>query len=82
MGRKKKQERFDTGGMYLNRNDSKAASKVDKITSKTNLAIAKASKRKWLAVLLGLGIAIYFIASSGSGLSVLNTLKGFLPTGD
>ena len=82
MGRKKKQERFDTGGMYLNRNDSKAASKVDKITSKTNLAIAKASKRKWIAVLLGLGIAIYFIASSGSGLSVLNTLKGFLPTGD
>ena len=82
MGRKKKQERFDTGGMYLNRNDSKAASKVDKIAAKTNLAIAKAYKRKWLAVLLGLGIAIYFIASSGSGLSVLNTLKGFIPTGD
>ena len=82
MGRKKKQERFDTGGMYLNRNDSKAAGKVDKITAKTNLALAKSSKRKWLAVLLGLGITIYFIVSSGSGLSVLNTLKGFLPTGD
>jgi hypothetical protein len=82
MGRKKKQERFDTGGMYLNRNDSKAAGKVDKITAKTNLALAKSSKRKWLAVLLGLGITIYFIVSSGSGLSVLNSIKSFLPSGD
>ena len=88
MGRKRK-ERFDSGGMYLNKNDSKAASKIDRVNAKAEktelkirLADAKSKKRKWLAILLGLGIAIYFIVSSGSGLSVLNTLKGFLPTGD
>jgi|TARA_R110000824_G_scaffold9642_4_gene42852 hypothetical protein len=84
MGRKKKQERFDTGGYYADRreNAGKAASKIDKLNAKANLATAKASKRKWLAVLLGFGIAIYFIFSSGSGLSVLNSIKSFLPSGD
>jgi hypothetical protein len=88
MGRQRK-ERFDSGGMYFNKNDSKAASKIDRATAKAEktelkirLAEAKSKKRKWLAILLGLGIAIYFIVSSGSGLSVLNSIKSFLPTGD
>ena len=66
MGRKRK-ERFDAGGMYLNKNDSKAASKIDRATAKAEktelkirLAEAKSKKRKWLAVLLVLGIIIYF----------------------
>tara|TARA_R110000823_G_scaffold263729_1_gene384062 strand:+ start:70 stop:333 length:264 start_codon:yes stop_codon:yes gene_type:complete len=87
MGRKRK-ERFDSGGMYFNKNDSKAASKIDRATAKAEktelkirLADAKSRKRKWLAAILVLGIAIYFIVS-GSGLSVLNTIKGFLPTGE
>jgi len=78
MGRKK----FDRGGYYADRKENKANAKAEKTELKIRLAQAKATKRKWLAILLGLGIAIYFIVSSGSGMSVLNTLKGFLPTGD
>jgi len=85
MGRKRK-ERFDEDGMYgkpnADRKEIKTAAKTEKTELKIRLAQAKATKRKWLAILLGLGIAIYFIVSSGSGLSVLNTLKGFLPSGD
>lgn len=78
MGRK----RFDRGGYYADRKENKANAKQEKTELKIRLAEAKATKRKWLAILLGLGIAIYFIVSSGSGMSVLNTLKGFIPTGD
>lgn len=78
MGRK----RFDRGGYYADRKENKANAKQEKTELKIRLAEAKATKRKWLAILLGLAIAIYFIVSSGSGMSVLNTLKGFIPTGD
>ena len=81
MGRKRK-ERFDSGGYYADRKENKANAKLEKTEMKIRLAQAKATKRKWLAILLGLGIAIYFIVSSGSGLSVLNTLKGFIPSGE
>lgn len=78
MGRK----RTERGGYYADRKENKANAKAEKTELKIRLADAKSRKRKWLAILLGLGIAIYFIVSSGSGLSVLNTLKGFLPTGE
>lgn len=78
MGRK----RFDRGGYYADRKENKANAKQEKTELKIRLAEAKSKKRKWLAILLGLGIAIYFIVSSGSEMSVLNTIKGFLPTGD
>jgi len=78
MGRKK----FDRGGYYADRKENKANAKEAKTELKIRLADAKSRKRKWLCLLLALGIAIYFIVSSGSGLSVLNTIKGFLPTGD
>jgi hypothetical protein len=81
MGRKRK-ERFDSGGYYADRKENKANAKLEKTEMKIRLAQAKATKRKWLAILLGLGIAIYFIVSSGSGMSVLNTLKGFIPSGE
>lgn len=85
MGRKRK-ERFDDGGMYgkpnADRKEIKTAAKTEKTELKIRLADSKSRKRKWLAILLGLGIAIYFIVSSGSGLSVLNTVKDFLPLGD
>ena len=81
MGRKRK-ERFDGGGYYADRKENKANAKEAKTELKIRLADAKSRKRKWLAAILVLGIIIYFIVSSGSGLSGLNTLKGFLPTGD
>lgn len=78
MGRKK----FDRGGYYADRKENKANAKEAKTELKIRLADAKSRKRKWLAAILVLGIIIYLIVSSGSGLSVLNTIKGFLPTGD
>jgi hypothetical protein len=78
MGRKK----FDRGGYYADRKENKANAKEAKTELKIRLADAKSRKRKWLAAILILGIIIYLIVSSGSGLSVLNTIKGFLPTGD
>jgi len=78
MGRKK----FDRGGYYADRKENRANAKEAKTELKIRLADAKSRKRKWLAAILVLGIIIYVIVSSGSGMSVLNTLKGFLPTGD
>tara|TARA_R110001583_G_scaffold64231_4_gene186851 strand:- start:454 stop:690 length:237 start_codon:yes stop_codon:yes gene_type:complete len=78
MGRK----RTDRGGYYADRKENKANAKLEKTEMKIRLAQAKATKRKWLAAILVLGIIIYVIVSSGSGMSVLNTIKGFLPTGD
>ncbi len=80
MGRKRK-ERFDDGGYYADRKENKANAKEAKTELKIRLADAKSRKRKWLAAILVLGIIIYFILS-GSGLSVLNTVKDFLPLGD
>jgi len=78
MGRK----RFDRGGYYADRKENKANAKEAKTELKIRLADAKSRKRKWLAAILVLGIIIYVIVSSGSGLSVLNSIKSFLPTGD
>ena len=80
MGRKRK-ERFDSGGYYADRKENKANAKEAKTELKIRLADAKSRKRKWLAAILVLGIIIYFILS-GSGLSVLNTVKDFLPLGE
>ena len=80
MGRKRK-ERFDSGGYYADRKENKANAKEAKTELKIRLADSKSRKRKWLCLLLALGIAIYFILS-GSGLSVLNTVKDFLPLGE
>lgn len=81
MGRKKRNG-YGSQGYYADRKENKENAKAEKTELKIRLADAKSRKRKYLCLLLALGIAIYFIVSSGSGLSVLNTLKQFLPTGD
>jgi len=58
---------------------TRKAGKVDLILAKAQLATAKASKRKWLVFLLGFGIAIYFIMSSGGGLGIIEKAKSFIP---
>tara|TARA_R110002126_G_scaffold5084_7_gene26688 strand:+ start:3323 stop:3574 length:252 start_codon:yes stop_codon:yes gene_type:complete len=58
---------------------TKKAGKVDRILAKAELAKAKAEKRKWLVFLLGFGIAIYFIMTSGGGLGIIEKVKGFVP---
>jgi len=81
MGRKRK-ERFDSGGYYADGKENKANAKAEKTEWKIRLAEAKSRKRKWLAAILVLGIIIYLIVSSGSGLSVLKSIKDFLPLGE
>jgi len=64
----------------------KAEGKVDKIDAKARLALAKAQKRKWLVLLIAVGIGAYLILKGGmpsidfSGL--LEKAKGLLPGGD
>jgi hypothetical protein len=58
---------------------TKKSGKVDLILAKAELATAKAQKRKWLVFILGFGIAIYFIMSSGGGLGIIEKVKSFVP---
>ena len=44
---------------------SKRDYKIDKIEALTGKALAVAKKRKWLVFLLGLGLVIYFVITSG-----------------
>ena len=62
------------------RTSSRRAYRLERIKVLTAKAYAVATKRKWLVYLLGLGIVIYFIFSSGgfSGLGgMLEKVKGF-----
>ena len=79
---KKEDEKFVAVDRRAGRREIKTESKYEKTEQKIRLSNSKANKRKWLAAILVLGIIIYLIVSSGSGLSVLNTIKGFLPSGD
>ena len=54
--------------------------RIEKIKALTAKAYAVASKRKWLVYLIGLGIAVYFILTSGVGGGfggMVETVKGF-----
>tara|TARA_Y100000296_G_C4989392_1_gene164594 strand:- start:69 stop:335 length:267 start_codon:yes stop_codon:yes gene_type:complete len=54
--------------------------RLDKIEALTAKFYAVATKRKWLVFMMALGIAIYFIITSGGGFSfvgILDTVKGF-----
>ena len=58
--------------------DKRKGWRIEKIKAATAKAYAVATKRKWLVFMMALGIAIYFIISSGGGSSILNTVKSFL----
>tara|TARA_Y100000310_G_C20702709_1_gene831491 strand:+ start:4688 stop:4903 length:216 start_codon:yes stop_codon:yes gene_type:complete len=49
------------------KNDHKTDRKVDKLNAKANLSLAKAQKRKWLVILIGIGIAAYYALKGGGG---------------
>ena len=54
--------------------------RIEKIKALTAKAYAVASKRKWLVYMIGLGIAVYFILTSGVGGGLggmVETVKGF-----
>jgi len=49
--------------------------RIEKIKALTGKAIAVAQKRKWLVFLIGMGIAIYLLISTGGLGSILQLLK-------
>ena len=51
----------------VDRKGSKADAKVDKLNAKANLALAKAQKRKWLVILIGIAIAAFYALKGGGG---------------
>jgi len=62
------------------RTDKRRQWRLDKIKALTAKFYAVAAKRKWLVFMMALGIAIYFIITSGGGFSFMgmfDTVKGF-----
>ena len=58
---------------------SRRSYRLERIKALTAKAYAVAAKRKWLVLMMALGIAIYFIITSGGGFSfvgVLEKIKG------
>ena len=55
------------------RREDKQSYRIERIKALTAKAYAVAAKRKWLVYLIGLGIIVYFIISSG-GLTGLSGL--------
>ena len=50
--------------------------RIDKINALKEKFYAVAAKRKWLVFMMGLGIIIYFIITSGGGAGVIDKIKG------
>jgi len=44
---------------------TKTEAKADLVRAKASKSLAVAQKRKWLVILLGIGVAIYFMVTSG-----------------
>jgi len=62
------------------RTENKRNYRLEKIKALTAKFYAVAAKRKWLVLMMALGIAIYFIITSGGGFSFMGmfeTVKGF-----
>ena len=62
------------------RRENRQSYRIEKIKALTAKAYAVATKRKWLVFLLGLGLVIYFVVSSGGmgGVGpILEKVKGF-----
>ena len=62
------------------RTESRRKYRLEKIKALTDKFYAVAAKRKWLVLMMALGIAIYFIITSGGGFSFMgmfDTFKGF-----
>ena len=62
----------------VDRKGSTADAKVDKLNAKANLALAKAQKRKWLVILIGIAIAAFYALKSGTGGGLIDIIKSKL----
>jgi len=56
----------------------KAGAKEVKILAKAELAKQKAAKRKWLVILIGIGIAAFYALKGGAGSGLINIIKSKL----
>jgi len=72
-------DKEDKKAVREDKRGDKRSFRLDKISALTLKAKEVAAKRKWLAIILGLGIVIYFLVSGG-GLSkiapILENVKG------
>ena len=74
--------RNDRGDRRDDKQDHKldrSASKVAILDAKSRKKLAAAKARKWLCILLGLGIVIWLILSKGGGLALLTKLRDLVP---
>ena len=72
-----KQEKVDS---KKEKTSDRRSYRIEKIQALKEKALAVAAKRKWLVLLLGLGLVIYFVVSSGGmgGVGpILEKVKGF-----
>jgi len=72
-----KEDRKDVRGEKV---DSRRDYKLDKINALTAKATAVAKKRKWLVLMIGLGLVAYMVISKGGmgGMGgILDTIKNF-----
>ena len=85
MGDKRKRriaERYRDDGQYADdvsaptKKQIKTESKTSRLAARADLARAKSEKRKWLFYLLALGLAGYFLVSTGSLTKGINLAKG------
>ena len=77
---KNKAEKEDRKDVRGEKADSRRDYKLDKIKALTAKATAVAKKRKWLVLMIGLGLVAYVVISKGGiggGGGVLEIIKGF-----
>jgi len=77
---KNKPEKEDRKDVRGEKADSRRDYKLDKIKALTAKATAVAKKRKWLVLMIGLGLVAYVVISKGGiggGGGVLEIIKGF-----
>jgi len=72
---RRKQGREERTSTRDDRLEKKRAFVIERINALTKKFYAVAAKRKWLVFMMALGIAIYFIITSGGGLSFLGIFQ-------
>ena len=76
---RRRKGREEKTGTRDDRLEKKRAFTIERINALTKKFYAVAAKRKWLVFMMALGIAIYFIITSGGGfnfLGIFQKIKG------
>lgn len=76
----RKDKKEDKKDAREEKTESKRDYKLDKIKAVTAKSLAVAKKRKWLVLMIGLGLVAYLVISKGGfggGGGILEIIKGF-----